>query len=119
MEVTAQLRQLRIAPRKVRLVANVIRGLSVIDAETQLLYLDKRAAAPLLKLIRSAASNAEHNFKMKRDDLVVKKIQVNKAVTLKRWKPRAMGRATPIAKQSAHVVVVLDTKVKRSNGKKD
>lgn len=110
MEVKAQLNNLRIAPRKTRLVANAVRGLLVSAAEAQLQFLNKRASLPILKLIRSAAANAEHNQKMSRDTLYIKSIQVDGGATLKRWKPRAQGRATPVAKRSSHVMLVLATK---------
>lgn len=110
MQVKAKLRNLRIAPRKVRLVANLVRGLSVEQAEVQLQYLDKRSATPMLKLIRSAAANAEHNHKLNRNDLFIKSVEVNDGVTLHRWMPRAMGRATPLKKRGSHITLVLDVK---------
>ena len=110
MEVRAQLNQLRISPRKVRLVANVIRGLQVEAAEAQLQFLAKRSAQPILKLLRSAIASAEHNNKLERKQLFIKSIRVNEGMTLKRWRPRAMGRAAPIKKRSAHVSLVLDNK---------
>ncbi len=110
MEVRAQLNQLRIAPRKVRLVATLIRGLQVDVAEAQLQFLAKRSAQPLLKLLRSALASAEHNYKLDRKQLYIKSIRVNDGITLQRWQPRAMGRATPIRKRAAHVSLVLDTK---------
>lgn len=110
MQVKAKLRNLRIAPRKVRLVANLVRGLSVEQAEVQLQYLDKRSATPVLKLIRSAAANAEHNHKLNRNDLFIKSVEVNDGVTLHRWMPRAMGRATPLKKRGSHITLVLDVK---------
>lgn len=111
MEVKAQLNQLRISPRKVRLVANVVRGLSVANAETQLRYINKRASAPLLKLLLSAVASAEHNHKLDKVNLFVKSIQVDSGLTLKRWQPKAMGRATPILKKASKIKLVLDTKV--------
>lgn len=117
MEVKAQLNNLRIAPRKTRLVANAVRGLLVSAAEAQLQFLNKRASLPILKLIRSAAANAEHNQKLSRDTLYIKSIQVDGGATLKRWKPRAQGRATPIAKRSSHVMIVLGTKKITDNDK--
>lgn len=110
MQVKAKLRNLHIAPRKVRLVANLVRGLSVEQAEVQLQYMDKRSSTPMLKLIRSAAANAEHNHKLNREDLFIKSVEVNDGVTLHRWMPRAMGRATPIKKRSSHITLVLDVK---------
>lgn len=106
MEVKAQLRQLRIAPRKVRLAVNLVRGLSVAQAERQLQFMNKASALPLLKLLRSAVANAEQN-KMNKSQLSIKSITVGDGLTLKRWQPRAMGRATPIRKRSSHVVLVL------------
>lgn len=110
MQVKAKLRNLHIAPRKVRLVANLVRGLSVEQAEVQLQYMDKRSSTPMLKLIRSAAANAEHNHKLNRGDLFIKSVEVNDGVTLHRWMPRAMGRATPLKKRSSHITLVLDVK---------
>ncbi|PJE76024.1 50S ribosomal protein L22 [Candidatus Uhrbacteria bacterium CG10_big_fil_rev_8_21_14_0_10_48_11] len=107
MDSIAKLRNLRIAPRKVRLVADLVRGRSVTDAVAELRFWQKRAATPVRKLIESAAANAEHNFKMKPDTLVVKSITVDDAATMKRSMPRAFGRATVIRKRGSHVVVVV------------
>lgn len=117
MEVKAQLRHLRIAPRKVRLVVNAIRGLSVSKAEAQLQFMNKKSAIPILKLLQSAVANAEHNSKLNRDKLMIHSIAVGDAVTLKRWMPRAMGRATPIRHHASHVQLVLSDKVVK--GKKE
>ncbi|EKD75901.1 MAG: hypothetical protein ACD_43C00281G0010 [uncultured bacterium] len=106
MEVTAQLRQLRIAPRKVRLVVNLVRGMTVVQAERQLQFMNKASALPLLKLLRSAVANAEQH-KLNKAQLSIKSITVGDGLTLKRWQPRAMGRATPIRKRSSHVKITL------------
>jgi len=103
----AKLNNFRIAPRKVRLVANLLKGLSVPEAEAQLLLHHKRAAPALLKLLRSAVANAK-NKKFNIDQLFVKSIIVNEGPMLKRFMPRAMGRATPIHKKSSHVTIVLE-----------
>ncbi|EKD79249.1 MAG: 50S ribosomal protein L22 [uncultured bacterium] len=113
MEVKAQLRQLRIAPRKVRLAVNLVRGLSVVQAEHQLQFMNKASALPLLKLLRSAVSNAEQQHKVNKSQLSIKSITVGDGLTLKRWQPRAMGRATPIRKRSSHVVLVLTDQPKK------
>ena len=110
MEVKAQLRQLRIAPRKVRLIANLVRGMSVTQAEQQLRFTNKASALPVLKLLQSAVANAEQKLKLTKDKLHLKSITVGDGLTLKRWMPRAMGRATPIRKRSSHVIVVLSDK---------
>lgn len=108
----AQLNYLKIAPRKVRFVADLIKGLSVSEAEAQLIFNRRRPSEALLKLLRSAVANAVNNQKMNKDTLVVKSIFVNQGPMLKRFLPRAMGRATPIQKKSSHVVITLEEKEK-------
>lgn len=103
---TAKINYLKITPRKVRLIANTLKGLSVQEAEAQLLLRVQRSSQPLLKLLRSAVSNAKNN-KMDASKLVIASILVNKGPVLKRSLPRAMGRATPILKRMSHVVLVL------------
>ena len=107
MEVHASLRHLRMAPRKVRLVVDLVRGLPVTEAETRLSFLMKDAARPVLKLLRSAMANAAHNFKLDPTTLKVATITADAGVTLKRSMPRAMGRATPIRKRTTHINLVL------------
>lgn len=102
----AQLNYLKITPRKVRLLANTLKGLSVQEAEAQLLLRVQRSAGPLLKLIRSAVANAK-NKKMDANKLFISSILVNKGPVLKRFLHRAQGRATPILKRMSHVVLVL------------
>lgn len=106
----AKLKYLHMAPRKVRLVANSIKGKHVIEAEAQLAYAPQRAAKPLLKLLRSAANNAS-NKKLDKNKLFVKSITVDEGPMLKRWLPRAMGRATPIQKKMSHITLVLEEKM--------
>lgn len=98
------------SPRKVRLVVNTVRGLSVTEAETRLTFLPKLAAKPVLKLLRSAVANAEHNFKLDKKDLYVRHITADGGPTLKRWRARAFGRAAPIRKRTTHITLVLATK---------
>ncbi len=112
MEVIAQLRGLRMSPRKVRLVANLVRRLDVAVAETQLKFTNKAAAKPLLKLLQSAVANAEHNFKLERGNLWISHLTVDGGPTLKRWRSRAFGRAAPIRKRTAYVVIKLSDAVK-------
>lgn len=107
MEVRAKLSNLRISPRKVRLVINVIRGLDVADAEAQLTHLSKRASKPILTLLKSAVANAENNFKLSKSNLFVAEIKADEAKTLYRYTPRAYGRATPIRKRASHISLVL------------
>lgn len=108
MKVEATLKNLRIAPRKVRTLSSMLSGMPVDAALHQLNFELRRGALPLEKLIRSAIANAEHNFNMVRDNLLIRQVSVNEGRTLKRWMPRAQGRATPIWKRSSHVRVVLD-----------
>src|SRR3989344_8457297 len=111
MEVTARAKFIRISPKKVRLVADLIRGLDVAEAITQLQFSQKNAALPLTKLIKSAIANAEENEDLKRNNLFIKAITVDGGPTLKRWLPKAMGRATPLIKRSSHISLVLAEKV--------
>ena len=117
MEVKTQLRHLRMAPRKVRLVVSAVRGLSAEAAVTQLRFMKRIAAVPVRKLIESGIANAEQNNKVKRDKLWIKSITVGDGLTLKRWQPRAMGRAVPIRKRASHVIVVLSDKAPTKAGK--
>jgi len=109
MSVHASLRFLRMSPRKVRLVIDMVRGLSVGAAETQLLFIKKDAALPVLKLLRSAIANAEHNAHLDKKGLFIQKITADGGPTLKRSRPRAFGRAAPIRKRTTHIEIVLGT----------
>lgn len=100
------------APRKVRLVVDLVRGLPVAEAETRLLFIQKASARPVLKLLKSAIANAEHNFKLDRSTLWIKTITADAGVTLKRSRPRAMGSAAPIRKRTTHVNIILSDEKK-------
>ncbi len=112
MQVQAKLQNLRLSPRKVRLVADNIRGLKVSSALNRLVFMEKRAALPMLKLLKSAVANAEHNLKWKTDNLKIAAIKVDGGTTLKRSMPRAMGRASKINKRTSHISIMLDEIVK-------
>lgn len=103
----AKLRWLRMSPRKVRLVVDLIRGLPVQDALHRLTYSSKAAAQPVAKLLRSAVANADQKGTYDLDALVVETAFVDEGPTWRRWLPRAMGRATRIRKRSSHVTVIL------------
>ncbi len=106
----AQLRFLRVAPRKVRLVADNVRGMKVGDALAVLRYTPQAAARPLAKLLRSAVANAEQKGgRVDVDALWVKRLTVDQGPKWKRYMPRAMGRATRIEKKTSHVYVELGT----------
>lgn len=95
------------APRKVRLMANLVKGMGVLQAKAQLAFLVRKPAPLILKLINSAVANAKHNFSVEENNLYIAKILVEAGPTLKRWLPRAMGRATAIRKRTCSVKVVL------------
>ncbi|MEI8223503.1 MAG: 50S ribosomal protein L22 [bacterium] len=103
----AELKNYRQSPRKVRLVADVVRGKKVANALVELQFLGKRAALPFAKLIASAVANASHNHKTSSEDLVVKSVSVTKGPTLKRIKPRSRGMANRINKRTSVLKVEL------------
>ncbi len=108
MEVKAHLRFARITPRKVRTVGTMCGGLKVQEAHNQLTFSQKRGGRVLLKLLNSAISNAKERGCIDVENLYVKQIVVNEGPMLKRFLPRAMGRATPIQKKMSHITLILD-----------
>ena len=108
MEVRAVTRYVRIAPRKARLVTELIKGKPVEEALTILRFVPKKAARLVDKTLRSAVANAEQNPNIDVDTLYIKRIFVDGGPTMKRWRPRAMGRATEIIKRTSHITVILD-----------
>lgn len=125
MKAIAHLRNLRISPRKVRLVADMIRGKSVENARAALTFTTKKSAGPMLKLLNSAAANAKNNQKDNPSSvpLYISKIEVNEGTKLKRWRARARGRGYEIQKKSSHITIALDEiksqkkEVKKTAGK--
>lgn len=111
MEIKVSAKFIRMAPKKVRLVADLIKGLDASVALTQLDFSNKSASLPVKKLLKSAISNAEENYQLKRSNLFVKEIRVDGGPTLHRWQPRAHGRATPIRKRSSHIFLILEERV--------
>ena len=107
MEAKAISKFVRGAPRKARVVANLIRDKYVDEALEQLRFTDKGAAGPVGKVLKSAIANAKGKFDAAPETLYVKDAFVNKGPTLKRWRPRAMGRATRINKCTSHITVVV------------
>ncbi|MBI4034129.1 MAG: 50S ribosomal protein L22 [Candidatus Brennerbacteria bacterium] len=104
--ITAKLNRLNVAPRKTRFLADTVRGLSVSEAEAQLMLGARRPSVPLLKLLRSAVANAK-NQQVPTEKLYVKEIRVDKGRTQKRYMPRAFGRVNLIEKKTSHVTLVL------------
>jgi len=105
--VKAQAKFLRISPRKLKLVIDLVRGLGVFEALEQLSFLNKKAAGLVMALLKSAMANAEHNFKLKPADLFIKKIVAAQGATFHRFQPAAFGRARPIRKRTAHLEIIL------------
>ncbi len=97
----------RITPRKARLVVEHIRGRTVPEARTMLAFSERAAAREIDKLLRSAVANAEANHDLIGDDLVVKTVYVDEGPTIKRWRPRARGRAAQIRKRMCHITITL------------
>jgi large subunit ribosomal protein L22 len=94
--------------RKVKVVVDMIRGKSAKEAAAILTYSPKAACEPVLKVLNSAIANAENNLDMNRDDLYVAEIYANQGPTLKRYRARARGSASPIRKRTSHITVILD-----------
>lgn len=110
METRASARYIRISARKARLVVDTIRGRDIEAARQILDFSDKAAARVVSKVLHSAVANAENNNGLAPDDLYVAKVYVDEGPTLKRFRPRAMGRATRINKRTCHITLILDEK---------
>jgi|SRR5690606_1434647 large subunit ribosomal protein L22 len=110
MQAKAVARTVRIAPRKVRLVADLIRGKQVGEAIAILRHTPKAASPVVEKVLNSAIANAEHNYEMDANNLVITEAYVNEGPTLKRFRPRAMGRASQINKRTSHITIVVSEK---------
>lgn len=109
-QARAQAKYIRISPRKARQVVDLIRGKDVRDALAILKYTPKKAARIVEKVLKSAIANAEHNYDMNRDALYVAEAYVDQGPTLKRYRPRAFGRADLIRKRTSHITVVVREK---------
>ena len=110
VEVRAVERHIRMSPQKVRLVLDAVRGKPAQEALAILQFLPNRAAGPVAKALKSAVANAENNFNMDPDDLVITRCAADEGRTLKRWRPRARGRVNQILKRSSHITVVVAEK---------
>jgi len=107
MKVRAQAKHIRQSPYKVRRVLDLVRGLPVEEARHVLAFTDRRATDPVTKVLNSAVANAEHNFALDSDELIVTEAFADEGPTLKRWRPRARGRATRIRKRTCHITIVV------------
>lgn len=111
-------RSLRISPKKVNLIAPLVRGKGVQEAIDFLAFTPKKSAKPLMEVIKSAVSNAEQNFKQNRKDLYISKIVVNEGSRLKRFRPVSRGRSHPILKKTAHITVEVAVRAEPEPKKK-
>lgn len=107
MEVKASLNHLRMSAQKVRLILDIVRKMPVVAALDQLRFINKQASLPVAKLIKSAIANAENTYSLEKSNLFIKEVRADEAVTMKRWMPRAHGRATSIRKRGCHINLVL------------
>ena len=105
--VQATARYVRTSARKARLVADLVRGKSVADAQAILAYSTRAAAVPVRKVLQSAVANADHNHGLDPRELVLARVTVDEGPTLKRYRPRAMGRATSLHKRTCHITIGL------------
>lgn len=108
MEARAVAKYIRISPQKVRLIMDQVRGKKVEEAMNLLSFTPQKGAFVLKKLINSAVANAEQNLNMDVDNLYIKRAFADEGPTLRRFRPRAMGRATRIRKRTSHLTVILD-----------
>lgn len=111
MEVIAHARDVRISPRKVRLVVDSIRGMATSRALSQLQLMPQKAAKEVFKAVHSAVANAENNFGLEAQDLYVSRIWANEARMAKRWRARSHGRVSPLLSRSTHITVVVDERI--------
>lgn len=110
--VTAHARDLHIAPRKMRLVTNLVKNMNALDALTQLQHTDKKASPMLIKLIQSAVANAKNNFSLDPQHLFIKSITADMGKVMKRYFPRARGSAFEIKRKMSHINIVLEERKK-------
>lgn len=108
MEVKATAKYIRVSPRKVRLIIEDIRGRRIEDALARLKFMSSPHALTVAKVVKSAAANAENNFQMAPEDLRVVRAFADGGPTLKRFRPRAHGRVSPVLKRTSHITVVVD-----------
>jgi large subunit ribosomal protein L22 len=107
MKVRAQAKYIRQSPNKVRQVLDLVRGLTVPEAQAVLRHANKRAAETVSKVLTSAVANAEHNHALDAEDLIVAEAYADEGPTLRRYRPRARGRATRIRKRTSHITIVV------------
>lgn len=107
MDIKAKAKYIRQSPKKVRLIADLVRGLSVKSALDQITFSNKKAGLSVAKLLKSAIANAEHNYELDKNNLFVKEIKIDEAPMLHRFTAKAYGRAADIRKRSSHINITL------------
>ena len=117
MEIVSKANSVRISPKKLRKVADLVRGLNVNKALSSLSHMDEKGAAIILKTLSSAIANAENNFQYDIDKLFIKEAYCGKQITMKRFRPRAKGRAAPILKPYSNLTIILSEKLKTKEAK--
>ena len=110
MKVTAEAKFLKHGPRKLRLVADLVRPMALEEALTTLKHLSNRSAVPVLKVLKQAVANAVNNYKLSKDSLTIQLIEVNAGPVAKRFQPVSRGRAHSILKRTSHIKVILNSK---------
>jgi len=119
MKVSVKLRHLRIAPRKVRLIADLVRGKNVQEAQAILNFSVKKPSLPVLKLLNSAIASARNNFGLDENNLYISKITVDEGPKLKRWRARSRGQAFEIQKKTSHINLVISEIKEEEKEKRD
>jgi large subunit ribosomal protein L22 len=119
MEVKAITKFIRVSPKKARLVADLVRGKDINSAFATLRFMPKKSAGIILKTVKSAVANAENNFNLEKKDLVIKTITVNQGPSLKRFRPRSKGMASPLLKRTSHITVFVSDDNKQEPVKKE
>lgn len=117
MEIKAKAKNIRMSAKKVRLVLDVVRNMPVDKALDQLKFVNKKAALPVSLLIKTAIADAGHNYNLEASNLMIKELKADEGATMKRWMPKAFGRAGQIRKRTCHISVILKEIV--DSGKKE
>lgn len=119
MDIKAESKYVRVSPRKLKLVADSIKGLPLKGALETLAFLKKKATQPLIKILKSATASAVHNFKLKEEDLKIRSIEILKGPMMKRWRPVSRGRTHQYFKRTSHIKITLEekSKIKTQNAK--
>lgn len=118
MQVKATTKYIHSSPRKLRLVANAVKGLDVNEAERQLIFMEQRGGAIISKTLKSAVSSATHNFSLEKDNLYIFDARVDGGPVMKRWRAAAFGVAHPIIRKTSHFTIILEERVKGKRGAK-